>query len=52
MAVVLVNIHLMIKFPPLASTMYYPVPELFEIRCIADSIIYLDWYPKLSFGMY
>ena len=32
--VVLVNIHLMIKFAPLATTGFYPVPKLFESHCI------------------
>ena len=39
---VFVNIHLIIKCPLLATTIYYyPVPELFEIHCIMNSIIYL-----------
>ena len=32
--VVLVNIHLMIKFALLATTGFYPVPKLFESHCI------------------
>ena len=48
-----IKIHLKnVRFPLPGTTMYYPVPELFEIHRFVNSITYLEWYPKLSFGMY